>query len=334
MKMISIICAAVILFSVLFPVFYTKSHTQTHLSPGEQDEQPAPPVSAGDVDSGVKVSVLNGGEVTVMSMSDYLTGVVAAEMPASFDKQALMAQAVAARTYTLYKMVVAPSSRHPQANVCTDSSCCKAYVSVDKMRENWGDSFDSNYEKIRAAEADTDGICLVYDDEPILAVFHSSSAGKTENSGDVWSSQLPYLVSVDSPETQDTVPNYTETLKISYDDFKDTVLSSYPAAFFPDDRENWVTDVILNDSGRIKTAVIGNTELSGPAIRKLFSLRSSAIAFDPKDDYMEITTTGYGHGVGMSQYGANTLAKQGYGYEDILKWYYTGVELGSVRDFL
>lgn len=326
MKRFSIIYAVIILFSVVFPIFYTLKSSKSRGAPLTDNE--------GQADASVAVSVLDGDNIVEMNLSDYLTGVVAAEMPASFEEEALKAQAVAARTYTLYKMVVAPSSNHPDADVCTNSACCKAYISQDTMKERWGDNYDQYYDKISQSVSQTDGQCLVYDSEPILAVFHSSSSGMTESSGDIWPNQLPYLVSVESPETADSVPNFSQTVKVSYDDFKNTVMSQYPDAVFSDDKSTWITDIVLNDSGRIATAVIGGITMTGPDIRSLFSLRSSSITFNQTETEIEITTEGYGHGVGMSQYGANTMAQSGSNYKDILSWYYTGCQFGSVSDFI
>ena len=332
MKVFTIICAILILFSVMFPILYTLNRSGQSVSPNSSN--PEDIVSGGDVDKSVSVNVLDGDKISAMNIYDYLVGVVAAEMPASFENEALKSQAVAARTYTVYKMTVNPSSNHPDADVCTDSACCKAYISVDGMREKWGDSFDEYYEKISSAVASTDGVCLTYENEPILSVFHSSSAGKTENSGDIWSSQLPYLVSVDSPEDSDTVPNFVETVKVSYDDFKNTVTSAYSQAVFSDDKTSWISNVQQNSSGRLDSATIGGVTLSGSEIRSLFSLRSSAITFSSDDDGISITTTGYGHGVGMSQYGAETMAKEGSDYKEILQWYYTGVSFGNIKDYV
>lgn len=325
MKSFSIICIIVILFSILFPVLYTAANLP------KQNAPETPAVQTADKE--VNVKVLSGDDVVNMTLSDYLKGVVAAEMPTSFQPEALKAQAVAARTYTIYKMTVDPSSRHPQADVCTDSSCCKAYITQEKMKENWGDSFDSNFEKISSAVDLTDSQCLVYDGEPILAVFHSSSPGKTENSGQVWTTQLPYLVSVESPETADAVPNYVSSVNLSLDDFRQTVLASYPDASFPDDTSQWVSGTEKDDAGRISSISIGGVKLAGTDVRKLFSLRSSSFEISVGDS-VTITTTGYGHGVGMSQYGANIFAAQGKTYDEILKWYYTGAEIGNISSFL
>ncbi len=284
-------------------------------------------------DDAMTVRVLVGETVTTMTMSDYLIGVVAAEMPAVFDEEALKAQAVAARTETLYHMRH-ESAAHPDADVCDNYACCQAYQDDGALREKWGGDYDTYIKKITDAVRRTDGECLVYQNEPIQAVFHSSSAGKTADSGEVWGTSLPYLVSVTSPETAAQVPNYVSTVTVSLADFKETVLKHYPDAVFPKDRSRWITDITYTGSGRIDTLKLGGVTVTGPVLRNMFGLRSTAAAIEIDGKNVTFTTTGYGHGVGMSQYGANTLALEGYDYKGILLWYYTGVSFGSAADFV
>ena len=280
-------------------------------------------------DSSVTVRVLDGGEVRSMALDDYLMGVVAAEMPADFEREALRAQAAAARTYTLYKMTVSPSENHPEADVCTDFRCCKAYLSETSLRNRWGDAFDACMEKIADAVRGTDGVCIYYAGEPILAAFHSSSPGLTAGSGEVWGGDLPYLVSVESPEGEDSVPDYVSSVTVSQSDFRETVLASYPEADFS---EGLIGDLTYSGSGRLLTASVGGMELTGRTIRALFGLRSTAAKVEVTEDDVIFTTVGYGHGVGLSQYGANEMAKAGSTYEEILAHYYTGTTLGPLPD--
>jgi stage II sporulation protein D len=267
-----------------------------------------------------------------MPMSQYLIGVVAAEMPASFHEEALKAQAVAARTETLYHMLIYKSSVHPDADVCTEPSDCQAYKTDGELREKWGTDYDVFIAKIAKAVRDTDGECLVYGGEPIQAVFHSSSAGRTADSGEVWQTDLPYLTGVRSPESASDVPSYVSSVVVALQDFKSTVLGYYPQAVFPKDPAQWVTDITHTKSGRLNTLKLGGVTVSGTALRTMFGLRSTAasIAVDAKN--VTFTTTCYGHGVGMSQYGANTFAAVGKNYREILTWYYTGVQFAQEKD--
>ncbi len=281
------------------------------------------PLPKGEKDSSLIIKVLIDDEVVELTMYEHLVGVVAAEMPASFEAEALKAQAVAARTYTLYRMLEEPSARHTQADVCSDVTCCKAYISTEVRKEKWGENFEEYSAKIENAVAETDGICLVYEDRPIFAAFHSSSAGYTENSENVFNKSLPYLQSVFSPETEEVVPNYITNVEIAFSDFRETVKAAYGEAVFTDNPEDWITDVERSFCGRIVSLKVGGVCLTGTEFRFLFSLRSAAIDIACKENSFELTVTGYGHGVGMSQYGANALAAGGSGFEEILKWYYT-----------
>jgi stage II sporulation protein D len=283
-------------------------------------------------DGGVKVRVLVGGTVTTMEMGQYLIGVVAAEMPASFGPEALKAQAVAARTETLYHILLYKSPTHPDADICDDPTDCQAYKTESELREKWGDSYDAYIKKITDAIRATDGECLIYGGEPIQAVFHSSSAGQTADSGEVWENSLPYLVSVKSPESAADVPNYVSTVTVSLSDFKATVLNYYPQAAFPKDRAKWVTDITHTESGRIKTVKVGGVTVSGTSLRAMFGLRSTAASIAVDNKNVTFTTTGYGHGVGMSQYGANAFASEGKNYREILTWYYTGVQFAQEKN--
>lgn len=270
-----------------------------------------------------KIVVQTAEGITEMDMQEYLVGVVAAEMPASFAPEALKAQAVAARTYALY---CAAGNKHQDADVCTDYTCCQAWISDSAMRENWGEDYEANAEKIRAAVAETEGQYLVYEGEPVFAAFHSSSAGATEDCAQVWNPR-PYLVSVDSPETAADVPDYISRLECAPLDFRDTILSAYPQADFTGEESEWIGTLKLDTSGRVESAVLGGVEIKGTELRSLFSLRSTAFTLEYTEGRFIFTVTGYGHGVGMSQYGAQVMAQNGEDYTNILAHYYTGTVL-------
>ena len=272
-----------------------------------------------------ELSLIIDGQAVVTDMQDYLIGVVAAEMPASFHPEALKAQAVAARTYAIY---TSKGGKHPQGQLCTDYSCCQAWSSDEKLRENWGQNYESYAEKIRTAVEETEGEYLCYQGQAVFAAFHSSSAGLTENSGALWA-QLPYLVSVESPETAEHVPNFVSTVSCSPLDFRDTLLYAHPESDFTGDESTWIGSIQRDDSGRVDSAVLGGTQMKGTELRSLFSLRSTAFELEYTQGQFVFTVTGYGHGVGMSQYGANIMAQQGSGYREILSHYYPGTELAA-----
>jgi len=304
------------------------------MPPADKESAPAPPPERaalpGD-DAEITVRALLGGEIRELTLHDYLTGVLAAEMPASFETEALRAQAVAARTYTLYKMLVEPSGNHPQADVCDDITCCKAYDAPETQREKWGDNYETCAAVMENAVSSTDGVCLLYESEPALAVFHSSSAGRTESSENVWGGALPYLHSVESPETEADVPDFASSVTVTVSEFEDTVRGAHPEADFSGGVP-FEDDAVYTEAGRLQSVTAGGVALSGPDLRSLFSLRSSAITLSSDGESVTLTAYGSGHGVGMSQYGANLLAKRGYDYAEILLHYYDGASLGSVGD--
>lgn len=286
------------------------------------EEAPPPSPAAAPAPETIAV-LMPDGSIAQMDMQDYLIGVVAAEMPASFHPQALRAQAVAARSYAMY---CASFSKHGEAQVCTDYGCCQAWQSEDTMRTKWGEDYDANAETIRAAVEATRGEYLAAGGEAIFAAFHSSSASRTENSADVWSA-VPYLVSVESPETAEDVPNFISTVMCSPIDFRDTVLSAHPEADFSGPEEGWIGELRRDGSGRVASAVLGGTQIRGTELRQLFSLRSTAFELVYRDGVFTFTAAGFGHGVGMSQYGADKMARLGADYREILAHYYPGTEL-------
>ena len=351
MKTIIVTSVILALFAFLYPVLMSIGHPVEKTEPpstdtssvsdtnaedtqsAESTETTGEEQAASETDVNTMIKVLKSdGRVYDMSMRDYLISVVAAEMPVSFELEALKAQAVAARTYTLYNMLVRPSTVHSDADVCTNYECCKAYVEQDSLKEQWGDNYDEYIAKIQNAVISTDGEYLSYDDGIVLAVFHSSSAGKTENAEKVWNTQLPYLVSVDSPETPEEVPNFKTVVTVTHKDFVDTIKANYPDAYFGDDISAWVGETVNTDSGRVDYITIGGVNISGTDIRSMFGLRSAYFTLDLNSIDATFTVTGYGHGVGMSQYGANILAKEGKQYNEILAWYYVGTELKNAAN--
>ena len=293
-------------------------------SPAETDANAKETAPAAPSPAPQRLRVLDGGNILEMDMQDYLIGVVAAEMPADFEPEALKAQAVAARTYALY---CARTGRHDNADVCTDFACCQAWQSEAAMRSDWGAEYETRHEKIAGAVEATDGEYLRFEGQAIFAAFHSSSAGYTENCGAIWS-ELPYLVSVMSPEDETNVPGYVSTRVLSPLDFRDTLLSLRPEADFSGPPESWLGDTALDESGRVERMELGGASFTGVELRQLFALRSTAFTLSYDGDFC-FTVTGFGHGVGMSQYGANVMAADGASYREILAHYYPGTELCS-----
>ncbi len=303
-----------------------KGEADANLLPAVPSPAPTvyPPPTGEDAETTVRV-LMRDGTVEEQAMGDYLWSVVAAEMPAAFGSEALKAQAVTARTYTAWKMS-AGEEKHPQADVCTDINCCQAYTTREEAGVNWGSGAGVYTEKVRAAVADTNGQIMTYEGAPIQAVFFSSANGSTEDAVAVWGNAVPYLVGVESPEGDD-VPNYRTQVTLSKQEFKDIFLAAYPGADLSGETAKWFGKPVLTDSGRVERLSIGGIDVKGTVVRSLFGLRSAGFTVEAKEESVTFHVTGYGHGVGLSQYGAREMAKQGKTYEEILKWYYTGVEI-------
>ena len=292
----------------------------------EQPEEPIHLLPPGEIDSARTLRVLDGDTVTEMSFSDYLQGVLPAEMPASVQEDARRAQAVAARTYTYYKMS-SGGNHGDTADICTDHSCCQAFLGKEKAADNWGKNAERYEAKIENAVSATDGQVMLYGGAPILAVFHSSSAGETWNSGEVWAQDLPYLQSVSSPEGEG-VPNYYSTVELTEAEFREKFLAARPEADLSGPASGWIRDPVM-DGVHVESVTIGGVSVSGPSVRSIFGLRSASFTAEAGDGKITFYVTGYGHGVGLSQYGANAMAEAGSTWREILEHYYTGVTIGT-----
>ena len=294
------------------------------------DETEGAPFVSGALDAGTTLKVLSGDTVEEMDLGEYLVGVVRAEMPASIEPEALKAQAVAARTYTLYKMRTG-GSHVETADICTDSTCCQAYITEERARSNWGAAADGNERKIEDAVAGTDGQVILYGGAPILAVFHSSSAGLTRAAGEVWQSDLPYLQAVDSPEDGEAIPNYYSRVAFTAADFREKVLAACPEADLSGPMDDWLQNAVTDTAGSVATLEVGGVRVKGAALRSILGLRSACFEWEVQDETLVFFVTGFGHGVGLSQYGANRMAEDGADYQTILTHYYTGVTIGPYR---
>ena len=294
---------------------------------GPEETAPAPADSqAPTVDSQTTLRLLmEDGTVETLTMAEYLPGVVAAEMPASFELEALKAQAVAARTYALSRCT-ASSSAHPDADLCTDFSCCQAYLTDGEMDTNWGENAAAYQQKIDDAVTATDGLAILYEGEPIRAVFFSSASGRTNSAVEVWGSQVPYLSGVETPEG-DEVPNFRTTVTMTPEEFRTAFLAQYPEADLSATPGEWFGAPEYTSSGGVAAITIGGVRVTGPDLRTLLGLRSANFSVAASEASISFSVTGYGHGVGMSQYGANAMAKSGSTFEEILTHYYTGVSV-------
>jgi len=281
-------------------------------------------------DADAVLTLLHNGEVLTLSLADYLPGVLAGEMPLAFADDALRAQAVAARTFALFRQRQG-SPNHPEADVCDDPSCCQVWLDETALRERWGESAGTDLERVRAAVSATDGQYLTYDGEAILACFHASSAGYTENCAVLWGRPLPYLVSVESPETAADVPDFVSTVEVAPEEFREVILSAYPqAAITETTPPDWLGTRSLDTSGRVAGVRVGGVSIPGVKMRSLFSLRSANFTLEWTGHSFLFTVTGSGHGAGMSQYGANVMAQNHSTWQEILAHYYPGTELSAL----
>lgn len=270
------------------------------------------------------VTVEIDGKPTELPLETYVAGVVAAEVPATFPIEAIRAQAVAARTYAVYKLDRGRPDAHPNADLCNDFRHCAAY-----RAEAVTASADDGLDRVRQAVKDTAGQIVTYDGAPIAAVFHCASAPRTEAAKDVWGEDVPYLQSVVSPGGA-SCDAYEDTVTLSADEFRKTVGSSFPTADLSGPPNDWFKASVRSDAGGVETVQLGGLTVEGTAVRTLFGLHSTNFTITTTDDSISFHTVGYGHGVGLSQYGARYMAEQGADYKEILQHYYTETEIGQV----
>ena len=253
----------------------------------------------------------SNGSVINLNMTDYLIGVVSSEMPASFNLEALKAQSVLARTYVL--------KAKQTGKKLTDTVSTQSYIDIDQMKNKWGNSFNTYYNKIKNAVENTNGEYLSYNGNYIEALYHSTNNGKTESSLDVFGNYYPYLISVSSEYDKNT-SSYLRTINMPLDAISNKLGLSL-------NNDSVISILSYTDGGNIKEININGNNFSGKKVRELLGLRSADFDISISDNNANITTRGYGHGVGMSQYGANGMANAGYSYKDILSHYYPGTTL-------
>ncbi len=267
------------------------------------------------------------GQVETLPLDVYIVGVVLAEVPASFEYEAIKAQAVAARTYAV-NSITSKNSKHQNADMCTDYRCCQAYINKDAFLKKYKDSGNSAYEKIERAVSETSDIVMLYDSEVIQAFFHASSGKSTYSSKEVWGSEIEYLKPVPSVENSQTISGYVNTKTFSLKEVEKATSQTCQSQNISD----FVGMPNTNTNGLVTSLRIGNNIYSGNKIREMFGLKSACFEITHSNNEKTVTFVCYGsgHGVGMSQHGANILAKEGYTYMEILKYYYTDIYFGFV----
>lgn len=321
------LCITIIIIFLIFlipVIFTTKRVTKTNVE--TKDEK----LKTIDYDyskySKIKLLHKDTNEVEEVNLDDYIACVVSAEMPVNYDIEALKAQAIVARTYTIYKITT--SKKHDNADICDKSTCCQAWISKEDRLKKWKkEESNENWNKIIQAVNDTVGKIITYEGKPINAFFHANSGGRTEVPFYVWGgSGYPYLQVVETAG-EENYSQYKSEVEFTKKEFEEKVKEKHKD-FKIDYKEKDCIKIEERDkSNRVVTVKLGNLKLSGVETRTLLGLKSANFEVEIKDGNIKFSVIGYGHGVGMSQTGADALAKQGKNYEEIIKHFYTGVEI-------
>lgn len=249
-------------------------------------------------------------------------------MPANFEIEALKAQAIVARTYTAYKMY--KGSKHEKADICDDSKCCQAWISKENRLARWNEAEkENNWNKIETAVKETSGKIITYNGEPINAFFHSNSGGTTEKVSNVWGgTDYPYLQSV-ATSGEDVYTQYSSNITLTKQEFQEKLQAAHPEIIIDWNEENPIQITEYTESGRVKTLKVGNINISGVEARTIFGLKSAKFSIEVGEN-ISFNVVGYGHGVGLSQTGADAMAKTGATAEQIINHYYTDVKIENI----
>ncbi len=272
----------------------------------------------------------DSGDILEVPVRDYLIGAVGAEMPVSFEQEALKAQAVAAHTYAERQAEL--SDRRPElkgADFSDDASQYQAFYTTEELQKLFGDQFQENYQKLAQAVDAVLHEIIFYQDEPIIAAFHAMSGGMTESAKNVWGSEIAYLQSVDSSQDK-SAPQFEQSVSFTPDEVKTMLTASREGLFLGTDTEHWFGEPLCSDAGTVLQIAAGTSIFTGQELRTIFGLRSAVFTVRYQDQKFVFTTHGYGHDVGMSQYGANAMAAKGADYRQILAYYYPNTEIKKI----
>ncbi|MEQ6378036.1 stage II sporulation protein D [Bacillaceae bacterium S4-13-56] len=319
-----ILVGLILLTILLIPTFIVIPFVDSGEREVEVAQNENKPVTL-DIDSDIDVKVwrASASVAETVPIEEYVVGVVASEMPADFEMEALKAQALAARTYIVKYMINQEEPVNESGAQVTDTIEHQVYKNEDDLRETFGKDYNWKMERIIEAVRATKGKIITYDGEPIDASFFSTSNGFTENSEDYWANELPYLRSVASPWDEES-PKFLDQTIVPRAKVAEKL--GVPLA------SPLKVTISKTEGNRVETIEIGGETFTGRDIRDMFDLRSSDFTMEEKDDYIIFKTKGYGHGVGMSQYGANGMAKEGKTYEEIIHYFYKGVEISNLKE--
>lgn len=311
------------------PEFIPQEGTEVHaetsgVSETESADGKAPLTARG------RITVQVEGQAREMALEDYVVSVVSGEISPDFPEEAIKAQAVAARTYALYKQQTGRPAQHKDADVCDNPAHCAAYIDLKTQASaRWGERADADAAKIRRAVQDTAGMVMTYEGKPIVAVFSAAAGEKSERAEDVWGSDIPYLQSVDSPGGE-ACPKYHATVTLSADEVRGRAAKHVPSADLSGNPSEWFKASKRSEAGGIISLKFGGVEIQGTALRTLFGLNSTNFTVKTDGEQLTFSTTGYGHGVGLSQWGAKYAAEQGQTWQEILTHYYPGTKITQI----
>ncbi|MBR5320315.1 MAG: stage II sporulation protein D [Clostridia bacterium] len=326
MKSYTVICFFLSLSMILFPLVSVEKVSTVFANEFSIIEETLTNEKTEETEtenSTVKVMNASSKNITEISLREYLIGVVAAEINPAYHEEAIKAQVVAAHTKLEYtKLHNTPENAH-----ITDSPAShQGYLNENQQKEKWGENYNIYHDKIAECVDEVQNVILTYNNQPINAVFHAISNGQTENATDVWGGDYPYLVSVQSAGDK-LSPAYNSEIIITSDDFKKKL--SDKGVNLSGDPSEWIEKITNTNTGMVKEFVVGGKSFKGTEIRTIFGLKSSTFTVKYENNNFIFTVCGYGHGVGMSQYGANYMAQQGLNYKQILEHYYQNSECTS-----
>lgn len=280
----------------------------------------------------VEVYISKENKVEKVPLEEYVLSVVSSEMPATFHEEALKAQSILARTFVINKLITG-CNNIKEGNIC-DTTHCQAYLNINKKKKAWGKDGDEYLKKLKKVVKETEGKVLSYNDQLVkYPQYFSTSSGNTEDAVAVFSEDVPYLKSVESPG-EEISPKYESEISISISDFKSKIKKSIPNSDLGNNITEEVKILNRNTGGTVDDIKIGDTTIKGKEFRKIFGLNSANFTLEVLEDKINIKCLGYGHGVGMSQWGANVMAKEGSKYDEILEHYFKGSKIEESNEVL
>lgn len=327
MKQYAVLCLIVAIIMLVTPtvtlitgkIHETGRENTTEEASAVYNEEPISEENSNDADT-ISVFMTQDNKTENLPLREYIIGVVAAEMPASYEEEALKAQALVAVTYTRYIITNGKGSNN--ADITDDSSTHQGYMTDEQMQEKWGDAYESYRKRIENAVDEVLDKTITYEGKPIMAAYHAISSGKTESAKTIWGKDIPYLQSVDSKWDKNSA-RYTSTVTLTAEELREIYGKKKTDA-----QDDELIEILsVSDPGTVLEVSFCGEKMTGNSLRELLSLRSPVFSAEYSDGEYVFTVSGYGHGVGMSQNGANAMAKNGKTYDEIIKHYYHGTEI-------